>query len=122
MYFVAFKVNCSRLSGFQLMTEEIAKVVMTGMTEEEKQYLGHIFDSCFVLQGSHFNNASSMSLPRVLLKNTVQNLTREEVELKVQPTWLRSNPIYYRVYYVHMNTIFASSFDMFFNSLFPDFF
>ena len=28
--------------------------------------------------------------------------------LKVQATALRSNPVYYRVYYVHMNTIFAS--------------
>ena len=37
-----------------------------------------------------------------------ENITREESKLKVQPTELRSNPVYYRIYYVHLNTIFAS--------------
>merc|ERR1712012_376634 len=28
--------------------------------------------------------------------------------MEIKPTELRSNPVYYRIYYVHLNTIFAS--------------
>ena len=39
---------------------------------------------------------------------TVLNVTREEHYVGVQTTWLREDPIYYRLYCVGLNTLFAT--------------
>ena len=89
---------------------------MENISEEDAAYISAIFDACF----RSFQNGS--------FENGLENITRIEHSvqvhtisiwvfcqnfeifgiLQVQPTKLRSNPLYYRLYYVHLNTIFAS--------------
>ena len=69
---------------------------MENISEEDAAYISAIFDSCF------------KSYQDGIFENKYENVTRIEQSLQVTPTKLRSSPIYYRLYYVHLNTIFAS--------------
>ena len=88
-FWSSFKVNCSRLNGFIGMNDRIKQYILNKLSVEDIEYFNDLLHSCKD-------------------ENSYKNVTREEQELRVQPTELRSNPVYYRLYYVHLNTIFAS--------------
>ena len=90
-YFFNLKVDCSRLNGFIGLNDRIKQYILSNISTEDIEYFNAMVQIC---------NASG--------PKSYENITREESKLKVQPTELRSNPVYYRIYYVHLNTIFAS--------------
>ena len=75
------------------LDDNIKNYILSNISEEEAAYFNVVLQSC----GAGYYG-----------QNSFENITRQEQQLTVQPTELRSNPVYYRLYYVHLNTIFAS--------------
>ena len=91
-YFFILKVDCSRLNGFIGLNDQIKQYILNNISTEDIEYFNAMLQIC---------NASG-------LPKSYENITREEQKMEIKPTELRSNPVYYRIYYVHLNTIFAS--------------
>ena len=81
------------MNGFIGLNDQIKQYILDNISTEDIEYFNAMLQIC---------NASA-GLPK-----SYENITREEQKMEIKPTELRSNPVYYRIYYVHLNTIFAS--------------
>ena len=80
------------MNGFIGLNDRIKQYILSNISTEDIEYFNAMLQIC---------NASG-------LPKSYENITREEQKMEIKPTELRSNPVYYRIYYVHLNTIFAS--------------